>query len=153
MGWPNCIRMSGSVNRPLRMGSMREASWHWYTAMNLVMPASTGSSYTMSAQDSPVWGRAAGRFSTFTARARRSGTELFGASPVRGHTGGGGDDEAPGEDPPSLPLATGTPALPPRNSTAPATPPATTSVTTIEATMPRRVKAIVRGLLAWRVRG
>src|SRR5215471_4728495 len=98
----------------------------------------------MSAQDSPVCGRSAGRFSTLTAKAGRPGTFPFaGGSPVSGHTGGGADGEEEGEVTPSLPLARGpTPALPPRNTMAPATPPATMRVATTEATTPRRVNAM-----------
>src|SRR6266516_1891550 len=47
----------------------------------------------MSAHDRPVWGRAPGWFSTFTARAGRSGTWPFGPRPVRGHAVGNGEDE------------------------------------------------------------
>ena len=58
--------------------------------MNLVMPPSTGSSYTMSAESSPVCGRASGRFSTFTASAGRFGTTPWvSVTPVSGQTGGG----------------------------------------------------------------
>src|SRR6266571_2126608 len=50
----------------------------------------------MSANDSPVCGRAAGMFSTFTASAGRFGTlPPFGPRPVRGQIGGGGGNEAP----------------------------------------------------------
>ena len=63
-----------------RCGSGRPAaSSHWNSTMNRVMPPSTGSSYTMSAQSSPVWGaprggsrpspRATGRFGTGRAAA------------------------------------------------------------------------------------
>ncbi len=42
-----------------RIGPTRVASWHWNTATYRVIPPSTGSSNTMSAWSSPLWGRAA----------------------------------------------------------------------------------------------
>src|SRR5271156_1734190 len=80
--------MSASTKRAERTGSIRDAVWHWYRAINLVMPPSTGSSKTMSAWSRPYWGRAWGRFSTLTARAVRCGIFPSGAGvPVSGHTG------------------------------------------------------------------
>src|SRR6266516_589270 len=66
----------------------------------------------MSAHESPVCGRACGRFSTLTARTGRFGTvPLLGASPVSGHFEGSGDGEglagAPAAAPPPPPSATG----------------------------------------------
>src|SRR6266571_2478093 len=112
--------------------------------MNLVIDPSTGSSYTMSAHDSPVWGLASGRFSTLMARAGLRGTVPFeGSAPVSGHTAGGGEGDG-GVVEGGPPLATlPLPALWPRNATAPAAPPARTrTVTTPSTTRPRLVGLI-----------
>src|SRR6266571_6454079 len=113
--------------------------------MNRVIDPSTGSSYTMSAHDSPVWGLAAGRFSTLMARAGLSGTvPPEGSTPLSGHTDGGGEgvDEGDGDwvdgGPPLAPLPL--PARCPRKTTAPAAPPARTrTVTTLSTIRPRLV--------------
>src|SRR5438876_900280 len=74
--------------------------------MNRVIPASTGSSNTMSAAPRPVWGRDSGRFSTLTASAGRFGTSPPGAIwPVNGHRGGSLWMKLP-TTPPRRPLAT-----------------------------------------------
>src|SRR5439155_17854845 len=113
--------------------------------MNRVIDPSTGSSYTMSAHDSPVWGLAAGRFSTLMARAGLSGTVPFeGSTPVSGHTEGGGEGVGEGDvgvvgGGPLLAALT-LPALCPRKTTAPAAPPARTrTVTTLSTIRPRLV--------------
>ena len=135
--------MSGSVSRPLLIGSMREASLHWYTAMNRVIFASTGSSYTMSAHDSPVWGRALGRFSTLTARAGRFGTDEATRTPVSGQMGGGGGRVGlPEGPPPGVPLAEGVFFVEP-NATSPTTAPMMTTATMSTVRIwPRLVKAM-----------
>src|SRR5438034_539691 len=118
--------------------------------MNLVMPASTGSSYTMSAHDRPVWGRAAGTFSTFTASAGRSGTRPPAAFlPDSGQMVGGGDGEGDEFDDRVPSSASGPiPLRPPRYSTPPTTPPITSSVmrTAIRA-RPRLVGLMLGRLL------
>src|SRR5438874_5806740 len=89
--------MSMSSRRALRTGSMRAASWHWYTTANLVMPPSTASSSTMSAVSRPVGGRDSGEFSNLMASAGRLGTVPPGAGwPVRGQTGGAAGVEVEG---------------------------------------------------------
>src|SRR6266511_5179350 len=116
--------------------------------MNRVMPPSTGSSYTMSAQDRPVCGRAAGRFSTLTASAGREGTGDFGLRPERGHSGGGGGVVCPPLDPPGArPPADGpVPPLPPSAITAPTPPAIRTSRTNKPSVIrPRLVRLICGG--------
>src|SRR5207248_865969 len=92
----------------------------------------------MSAWLRPVWGRAAGMFSTFTARAGRFGTVAVGALPVSGHSGGG-VCEPPC---PTWSSARGpTPAFPPTNSTTATAPPTTSNAVRI-AIRPRRDDAM-----------
>src|SRR5947209_1186164 len=120
--------------RALRTGSIRDADEHWYTAMKRVMPASTGSSNTMSASFRPVWGRDSGRFSTLTASAGRFGTAPPGAiCPVSGHLGGFLCTN----------LSTSPPGpLPPRARAPTATAPTMTTIPTMDDKRPRRVMAI-----------
>src|SRR3989442_12209260 len=94
----------------------------------------------MWAQDKPVCGRAAGRFSTLTVRAGRTGTlPERGARPLNGHTGGGADGELP-LPPGEFPAAAGPWERPPRNTTATARAATTaTMLTTPIATRPRLV--------------
>src|SRR5919198_2803072 len=97
----------------------------------------------MSAHDRPVWGREAGRFSTFTARAGRLGT-LGRVTPVSGQSFRGG--EAPAGDPlwEPPPGNSGLPfPRPPRYRT-PTTSAATRTIAAIQAgnTGPRRVWTI-----------
>src|SRR2546422_2836344 len=110
--------------------------------MTRVIPASTGSSYTISAHDSPVWGRAAGRFSILTARAGRCGTCPW--TPDNGHTGGGGAGVVGAGVVGVLPIPCVSPALPPRRTTAPTPPPTSrTATTTPSRARPRVVRLIV----------
>ena len=60
MGLLSWSRICRSTTRAERMGPMSGGLWHWNTAAKRVMPPSTGSSKTMSASLSPVWGRASG---------------------------------------------------------------------------------------------
>ena len=57
-GVPNWPRMPMSMLRADRIGPTTLVPWHWKTAAKRVIPPSTGSSKTMSALLSPVWGRA-----------------------------------------------------------------------------------------------
>src|SRR5689334_10314436 len=104
----------------------------------------------MSAQDSPVCGLAAGRFSTFTARAGRAGTvPLSGLTPESGQTCGaaGVGEELTPEPPPELVPAGGLAAerapRPPITAAA-ATPPAATSTITREV---RTARPLLVGLI------
>src|SRR5712691_83450 len=93
----------------------------------------------MSAQDSPVWGREAGRFSTFTANAGLIGTPDGGCVPVSGQNFGGGEAEGPPDC--GLPAADGPCERPPRKATAKATAPTTTRKATAPATTRPRLVA------------
>src|SRR6266511_2071425 len=111
--------------------------------MNRVIPASTGYAYTMTANDSPVWGRAEGRFSTLTARAGRAGTAVSSFTPDSGQIGGSAGVVEPGVVG-VLPVPCVSPTLPPRRTTAPMPPPISKTVTTTpSAARPRVVRLIV----------
>src|ERR1700712_3443231 len=82
--------IDGSIGRTERTGPISGGSVELKTATNRVMPPSTTSSQTMSAEFRPVCGRASIEFSIFTARAGRL-TSAVVCTPVSGQkTGGGG---------------------------------------------------------------
>src|SRR5438067_11767732 len=82
--------MEASIGRIERTGPISAGMVDWNTAMNRVMPPSTTSSQTMSAEFRPVCGRASIEFSIFTASAGRL-TSAVVCTPVSGQkTGAGG---------------------------------------------------------------
>src|SRR5947207_15665145 len=97
----------------------------------------------MSALSIPAWGRASGRFSTFTARAGRSGT--WRCTPVRGAVGGGFEAGWPVMAPPSFRKGSGPLPVSARTADSARMPAAAPP---IPATIfPRLVKAKSRDLL------
>src|ERR1700757_5129941 len=80
-GRPNCGSRYRSLSRALRTGPTVVGTREENTAMNRVRPPSTGSTYTMSADWSPVCGRAVTMLSIFTAS---TGLSARTGSPVKG---------------------------------------------------------------------
>src|SRR5213594_4255228 len=108
----------------------------------------------MSAHDNPVWGLAAGRFSTLMARTGRCGTPLGRSTPESGHTAGGdGEVDAEGFEPLGLFASGPTPALPPSARTAAAPPPTSNSATTTPSVARPRLVGVMLGISSLNGRG